>query len=146
MFILEIALLVSSFKDNPGNTSAAATELTVADSLATGEGTWEPLTEDESLAPRFRKQGRQYTGLPGLGRKGIVVEVPHSVHTASKCFARLEVRVLFEIVFVCKLKRTPWFLEMTWLNQRLGKSASRQGPKVNYCGNPRRVNQTRFQP
>lgn len=102
MSILEIALLVSSFKGNPGNTSVAATELAVGDSRSEEEGTSGLFIEEEGLTPRFWKQGRQYTGLPGLGRKGRVVDLLQLVHTASKRFPRLDVRAAFELVLVCK--------------------------------------------
>ena len=37
----------------------------------------------ETPSRRLVKQERQYTGLPGAGRKGTVVEVSHSAQTAS---------------------------------------------------------------
>jgi hypothetical protein len=83
MFILEIAALVATFNAIPGNTAAAVGALSAGGLIALNDPFTGPLTEEERRLRRFLKQGRQYTGLPGLGRKGRVVNVSQLAHTMS---------------------------------------------------------------
>ena len=52
------------------------------------------LAGEERLLRRFLKQERQYTGRPGLSRKGTVVKVLQSAHAVR--FARRDGRGLVE--------------------------------------------------
>ena len=92
MFILEIVSLVATFNAISGNTAALvllAMGLVVVCDLLTGY-----LAGEEWPLRRFLKQGRQYTGLPGLSRKGTVVNVLQSAHAVR--FARRDGRGLVE--------------------------------------------------
>lgn len=84
MFIREIVSLVATFNVILGNAVALVLlemGLVAASDLFAGA-----LTGDEWPLRRFLKQRRQYTGLPGLSRKGIVVKVLQSAHAVR--FAR----------------------------------------------------------
>ncbi|MDE2799753.1 MAG: hypothetical protein OXI94_13915 [Gemmatimonadota bacterium] len=92
MFILEIAFLVATFNAILGKTAALvilAMGLVAVSDLLTG-----PLAGEERPLRRFLKQERQYTGLPGLSRKGTVVNVLQSAHAVR--FARRDGRGLVE--------------------------------------------------
>lgn len=68
--------MVATFNAILGNTAVIlAMGLVAVSDLLTG-----PLVGEERPLRRFLKQERQYTGLPGLSRKGTVVNVLQSAH------------------------------------------------------------------
>jgi hypothetical protein len=77
IFIRAIAALVMALRAIPGNTAAPASV-----SLSVNGATADSFTGEEKPIRRALKHAGQYTGLSLLGRKGTVVEVPHSAQTA----------------------------------------------------------------
>ena len=92
MFIREITVLVAAFKGIPENAGIPEGALSTAGWLAVGDLPPFVLAIGEGPWRRRLKHGRQYAGLPWIGRKGRVVDMPQSEQTAW-CRVRLAGRV-----------------------------------------------------
>jgi hypothetical protein len=88
MFIREIAALVADFKGISENISPLDGALSTACLLAVDDLLPFVLTIEECPWRRALKHEGQYTGLPWLGRKGRVADMPQSSQ-AAWCRVRL---------------------------------------------------------
>lgn len=82
MFIREIAALVAAFRGISENTGPPDGALSTACVLVVDGLCPLVLTIEECPPRRALKHEGQYTGLPRLGRKGRVVDMPQSLQTA----------------------------------------------------------------
>ena len=83
MFIREIAALVAAFIGIPANTESLSEVSSTVGLPGAGDVPLPVVLPIEELTRRRElKHGRQYTGLPWVGRKGRVVETPQSSQTA----------------------------------------------------------------
>ena len=110
MFILEIAAMVAPFNAIPENTTPPVWALSSMVVLAGNASLTGASTTDERPLRRALKHGEQYTGLSGLGRKGMVVDVSQAAQTALWRRVRVDGRGRVEKDLTDIREETPWLL------------------------------------
>ena len=94
MFMRERAALMAGFKAIPAKTGAPSARLAEdrGNRIVVNGSPADALVEEEESLRRTLKHGEQYTGRSWLGRKGTVVDVPHSAQTAGCRRVRVDKR------------------------------------------------------